>query len=71
MARGTGRRRGALLSGELDTLAVSVNGRLEALLDPGHDVAGVVDATAVTAELLDMYHGATADEVLERLLTGA
>ena len=63
--------RAALLSGELETLAVRVDGNLEALLDPGRDVAGVLDATAVTAELLHMYRSVTSDEVLERLVSGA
>lgn len=63
--------RAALLSGDLATLAISVDGELEALLDPCRDAAGTLDAAAVTAELLEIYQSSTADELLERLVASA
>ena len=63
--------RAALLSGGLATLAISVDGQLEALLDPGREAAGALYAAAVTAELLEIYQSATADELLERLVANA
>jgi hypothetical protein len=62
--------RAALLSGDLATLAISVNGQLEALLDPGRDAAGELDPAAVTDDLLEIYQSATGDEIIERLVAG-
>jgi hypothetical protein len=52
--------RHALLTGELDDLAIHVDDQLEALLSPGRDSAGAIDPAEITASVLEMHQGATA-----------
>ncbi|MGQ0480976.1 MAG: hypothetical protein ACT4O0_08115 [Pseudonocardia sp.] len=59
--------RTGLLSGELDTLAVSVNGELEALHTPGFRADGSLDPGALTADLVEIHQGATEHKLAEQL----
>jgi hypothetical protein len=60
--------RAALLAGDLDTLAISINGNLEALLDPARGYAGTLDVEDVNAALVEIYQSATVEEVLAALV---
>ena len=57
--------RAALLTGDVDTLAVVIDGEIEALYDPGRDLA---DAAAITAALVEMHRSATAYLVADLLV---
>lgn len=57
--------RAALLAGELDTLAVHLNGQLDATYDPGRDEHGQLDEAAVTRALVDLHQAATASDVAD------
>lgn len=63
--------RAALLAGDLNTLAISIDETLEVLLDPGRDDTGVLDSTVVTAELVQIYQSVTVDHVIDRLVPSA
>jgi hypothetical protein len=54
--RRAARRPAALLAGHLDTPAVAIEGKLEALYDAGRDRAGRLDPAEVMADLVAMHH---------------
>jgi hypothetical protein len=60
--------RTALLAGELDTLAVAIDGELEARYTPGRDHAGALDPAEVTEILLRWYQDAIAPGVIAALV---
>lgn len=62
--------RAALLAGHLDTLAVAIDGEVEAMLDPGRDAGGRLEAAAVTATLVEMHQGATAHLITDLIVGG-
>lgn len=59
--------RAALLAGQLDTLAVRINGQLDATYDPGRDEYGRLDEAAVTRALVDLHQAATGRDVAAAL----
>lgn len=59
----------ALLAGELDTLAVTVDDdQATAFYDPARDEHGDLDPADVTADLVEMQQNATAAEVADQLM---
>lgn len=61
--------RAALLAGELDTLAVTVDDdQPTALYDPGRDEPGELDPADVTADLVEIHQNATAGELADQLI---
>jgi hypothetical protein len=64
--------RAALLAGDLDTLAVTVDDEMPtALYAPARDECGSLDPADVTADLVETYQDMTAGEVADRLVAGA
>jgi hypothetical protein len=59
--------RTALLSGQLDDLAASIDGELEALHSPGRNRAGELDPAELTADLVETFQSATVSEVIYQL----
>jgi hypothetical protein len=57
------------LAGALATLAVVVDGELEALYDPGDDRGGL-DPAAVTADLVEIHQDMTAHVIAGKLTAG-
>ncbi|MGH3847122.1 MAG: hypothetical protein ACRDS0_37735, partial [Pseudonocardiaceae bacterium] len=60
--------RTALLTGDLDTIAVTIGeNHGGALYSPARDQHGRVDPAALTAGLVDLYQAATASEIAHHL----
>jgi hypothetical protein len=60
--------RTALLTGDLDTLAVTIgNNHCGALYTPARDHHGHIDPDQLTATLIDLHHAATADNLADQL----
>lgn len=63
--------RTALLAGELDTLAVTVDDdQPAAFYNPARDEHGTLDPADVTADLVEMQQRATAGELADQLVAG-
>jgi hypothetical protein len=62
--------RAALLGAHLDTLAITINGELEALYSPGRDARGLLDPAEITADLVDIHQSTTAADIAEQLIAG-
>ncbi len=60
----------ALLAGELDTLAVSIDGELEAMHTPGLTTDGTLDPQDLTAALVEIHQCVTAHLLAEQLADG-
>jgi hypothetical protein len=58
----------ALLAAELKTLAVRIDGELEALYSPGRDDAGMLDRPEITAGFVEMLLDVTAAALAEQLI---
>jgi hypothetical protein len=64
--------RAALLAGELDTLAVTVDDdQPTAFYDPGRDNHGDLDPADVTADLVEIHQTGTAGELADQLIAGS
>lgn len=62
--------RTALLTGALDTLAVTIDDHREAVYDPGRDEHGDLDPARVTAALVDLHQAVTSGDLATRLAAG-
>ena len=63
--------RAALLAGELDTLAITVDDEdPAALYSPARDERGALDPADVTAVLVEIHQNATAAMLADRLVAG-
>lgn len=62
--------RTALLTGALDTLAVTIDGHREAIYDPGRDEHGTLDPAQVTAALVDLHQAVTSGDLATRIAAG-
>jgi len=63
--------RAALLAGEIDTLAITVDDEYPtAFYTPGRDERGLLDPAQLTAALVDLHQAGTAAEIADQLVTG-
>jgi hypothetical protein len=63
--------RAALLAGDLDTLAVTVDDDIATVLyDPARDEHGKLDPADVTADLVETYQESIAGDVAVQLVAG-
>jgi hypothetical protein len=61
--------RTALLAGELDSLAVTIDDHhCGALYTPARDLHGCIDPDQLTATLIDLHQAATAGELADQLV---
>jgi hypothetical protein len=64
--------RTALLAGQLDTLAVTVDDdQPTAFYSPGRDEHGDLDPAEVTADLVEIHQTGTAGELADQLIAGS
>lgn len=59
--------RAALLTGELDTLAITINNHRDALYTPARNHHGRIDPDQLTAALIDLHHAATTGDLAHQL----
>lgn len=59
---------GALVAGDLGTLAVTIDGMPEAVYTPARGTTGGLDPADVLGDLVEMHRDVTADEVARQLL---
>lgn len=57
----------ALLTGELDTLAITINNHRDALYTPARDHHGRIEPDQLTAALIDLHHAATTSDLAHQL----
>jgi hypothetical protein len=62
--------RTALLTGDLDTLAVIIDDQLEAFYDPGRVDPRALDPATVTADLVEIHQSITAAALADELAAG-